>query len=533
MLLQAIKKHDALLLIYLLLMIAGFSTSSNINAAEKINPRSGDLVLKTNFDSPIERQVWSHTSCANWQKGYNGTTSLFITVPTGRSGCMIHLPLDLTPYRDSLLQFECMSKAIHVTKPDNVWNGVKFMLHYQSKSAPYWKNVNGLYGTFGWKKLLFLAMIAPDATNGEIFLGLQDSAGTVGFDTIKVTVYKIFPKRPLPLSNHKPMFKSHAVPRLRGVMSPDIFHEKDIRVLGMKWKANVIRWQINRRVGSHADRNIKKYDHWLAKKLNELDKVLKACQRYGLKVVVDMHSPPGGRNQNGDLAIFHEHLYQEHFITIWKNIARRYKGNPTIWGYDLVNEPQQNSPSPVGVSDYLSTQVRAAKAIRSIDAQVPIFIEASAGDSPIGYLDMEPVDVPNVIYEVHMYAPGVFTHQGIHNNNTGITYPGEIGSILWNKKQLRKVLQPVRDFQLAYNVPIYVGEFSAVRWAPGAVNYLRDCIELFEKYGWDWTYHAYREWQGWSVEYNSNRSDRFPAKKITAREKLLLSWFAKNVKPKD
>ena len=29
---------------------------------------------------------------------------------------------------------------------------------------------------------------------------------------------------------------------------------------------------------------------------------------------------------------------------------------------------------------------------------------------------------------------------------------------------------------------------------------IRDCIAVFEELGWDWTYHAYREYQGWSVQ---------------------------------
>ena len=102
---------------------------------------------------------------------------------------------------------------------------------------------------------------------------------------------------------------------------------------------------------------------------------------------------------------------------------------------------------------------------------------------------------------------------------------------MWDKQQLRKVLQPVRDFQLAYNVHIYVGEFSAVRWAPGADKYLRDCIDLFEEYGWDWTYHAYREWDGWSVEHGSDPQDHQPTREPTGRGKIMLDWFGKNVKP--
>ena len=61
-----------------------------------------------------------------------------------------------------------------------------------------------------------------------------------------------------------------------------------------------------------------------------------------------------------------------------------------------------HAPSPPGVADYLGTQVRAAKAIRKIDADVPIFIEANEWDSPRGYPELVPVDVSNVIYEVHM-----------------------------------------------------------------------------------------------------------------------------------
>ena len=72
------------------------------------------------------------------------------------------------------------------------------------------------------------------------------------------------------------------------------------------------------------------------------------------------------------------------------------------------------------------------------------------------------------------------------------------------KDYLRGILKPVRDFQLKHGARIYVGEFSAVAWAPGAEKYLEDCIALFEEYGWDWTYHAFREWQGWSVEHEGD-----------------------------
>ncbi|MBM3475052.1 MAG: glycoside hydrolase family 5 protein [Armatimonadetes bacterium] len=499
-------------------------------------PKPGDVVFETSFDTPEAQQAWSEAPFAEWVEGHEGTTSLKVTVPADQAagGHMIRMPLDLERYRGCRLAFECVAKAEGVTQPPQTYLGVKFMLHYTSEEAgAYWHNQNGIFGTFDWKKLSFISPIAPDAAGGELNLGLQECSGTAWFDDIKVTVYKgPPPKRPAPPVNPPPAFKGHDLPRLRGVMSPNTFRDEDLRVLGMEWKANVIRWQITRNWGrAGTDRDLADYDAWFTGKLDELDKGLEACGRYGIKVVVDVHWPPGGRYENSDLAIFNEPLYQDHWVAWWEKIARRYKGNPVVWGYDLVNEPVQNAPSPPGVADYLAGQVRAAKAIRAIDPDVPIFIEAAEWDSASGFRELEPVDVPNVVYQVHMYVPGQFTHQGVYNSPTGVVYPGTIGGQMWDKEQLRKVLQPAREFQLAYNVHIYCGEFSAIRWAPGAADYLRDCIELFEEYGWDWTYHAYREWDGWSVEHGPNRDDRQPTAEPTDRKQLLLSWFAKNEKP--
>ena len=54
---------------------------------------------------------------------------------------------------------------------------------------------------------------------------------------------------------------------------------------------------------------------------------------------------------------------------------------------------------------------------------------------------------------------------------------------------------------------------------------------LFEEQGWDWAYHAFREWSGWSVEHTTDRANTQPSKQPTQRQKLLLQWFAKNRKP--
>ena len=44
-------------------------------------------------------------------------------------------------------------------------------------------------------------------------------------------------------------------------MSPKAFRDEDMRVLGMEWKANVIRWQLTRNWGkAGTDRDLAEYD---------------------------------------------------------------------------------------------------------------------------------------------------------------------------------------------------------------------------------------------------------------------------------
>jgi hypothetical protein len=73
---------------------------------------------------------------------------------------------------------------------------------------------------------------------------------------------------------------------------------------------------------------------------------------------------------------------------------------------------------------------------------------------------------------------------------TSARYPGVIDGTQWDKAALEAALKPVVEFQQAYGVRIYIGEFSAIRWAPddSAHRYLADLIDIFERHGWDWSY---------------------------------------------
>ena len=270
---------------------------------------------------------------------------------------------------------------------------------------------------------------------------------------------------------------------------------------------------------------------WIDSSLATLDKILVDCEKLGILVCIDLHTPPGGRYEDKSMRMFFEPEYADFFVEVWRHIARRYVGHPMVWAYDLINEPCQNRPSPEGCDNYWTLQERAARAIREIDPDTAITVEVDQWDDPGGFNFVRPMKVPGVIvYQAHMYRPHAYTHQGVHGAKARWAYPGMIDGRHYDKEALRRELQPVRDFQLAYNVPIYIGEFSAIRWGQGAARYLQDVTEIFEEYGWDWSYHAFREWSGWSLEHSDNEADTQPVAMPPERQKVIRKWFDLNRK---
>lgn len=495
--------------------------SINATCAVKI----GSSVFNSSFNTDVGEKIWSKLPSSHWvNEGIKGNTCLLVD-GTG----MVHTSIDLKPYRGMMLSFSCLAKAVGVTIPPASYLGVKYMFHYKSPSSEVWRNEDNVSGTFNWKELSFKVPIPKDATVGDLSLGLQGSTGKVWFDKIRVIVADISNAN---LALNK---RVNAITKLRGVMSPMKYKNSDLNNLGQNWNANLIRWQIN--IPQSALLDLSKYDVEINKKLAELDSVLISCKRYNIKVVVDLHTVPGGRTINGKFLMCNNPKYRDYFIKLWQRITKRYKGNTVILGFDLMNEPPEdyeiNDLNNGKTVDYWQIEISTIQVIREIDRERNIIYEVGNYDSPNEYNFFHPLNFQNIIYELHMYAPWTYTAQGVDNDKSGIIYPGMIDGIYYDKKTLRSILQPVRNFQLAYNAPIYVGEFSAVRWAPSAAKYIDDCISIFEEYGWNWTYHAYREWNGWDVEYENGTSKHDKAKVSltdTDRKKVLLKWFAKNNK---
>lgn len=234
--------------------------------------------------------------------------------------------------------------------------------------------------------------------------------------------------------------------------------------------------------------------------------------------------------------MFVDRKSSDQFLATWEKIARRYKGHPALWGYDLVNEPVQER-FVEGIPDWWEIQLQATRRIRAIDPQATIFLEVDAFDNPRQFRWLGPPPFENVVYETHMYFPHEFTHQGVGEKNGGqrgavrTRYPGTFRGGALDPGSLREYLEHVRRFQLAYGVPIFIGEFSAARWTPGAARYLEDCVELFEGYGWDWSYHSFKGASAWDLEVADlpwNPTERTRSPTPTDRLRVLRAAFLRN-----
>lgn len=388
-------------------------------------------------------------------------------------------------------------------------------------------------GTYDWKLCegVYEIPSSVDASNAVVTFGVVNatSSGTCYFKGVSISQIERNPLRGV-----FGLSATRTEPIVRGFMTP--MNTKQIDVMDMKniYGANFMRYQIN---GTAADgvpvvqTDLTSYRAWLEKKLKILDECLIWAKQNEIKILVDMHYPFGGAVYAtiNPLATFNDYYY-ENMLIIWKEIVNRYKGNSSVWGYEIINEPFQYTLSANGPLDktYWSFQQKFVEATREIDGEKKIIVDVNGYTNPNMYKYVEPmINTTNVWYTAHMYLPQQYTTA---TNTTG-TYPGmQINGVTLNKQYLENILKPIKDFQQAFNVPIYIGEFSTPRWTLGCAEYMRDCVELFEENGWDWSYHAFREANMWDVEYqNLPQNPATKSVSATDRAQVLTSAFQKNV----
>lgn len=325
-----------------------------------------------------------------------------------------------------------------------------------------------------------------------------------------------------------------------------------------QWGANVVRLQFN--APGHAKKIGQSLWQAWPSMLDHLENQILMARERGIKVVLDMHEPMTEKPQR-DRDQWTDPEFEPNMIRAWKDIVTRFqKYSDTIWAYELWNEPLDRSQLPWAPRQWRGLAIKIVKEIRTIDKDCWIMYGPGPGSMWRGIENTRPLPDTHIIYTVHFYEPGAFNGQGIGSklraatdlteltSKLNIHYPGvsrcSEGELMWDRARMEKSLRDVDYFANKWKVPMFVGEFSVVRWAPSpdGANWLRDAIEMFENRGWGWTYHAFREWPGWSLEHPSGPesfwAEGMPmeillkkAEQETDRARVVKSFLKKNQNP--
>ena len=264
---------------------------------------------------------------------------------------------------------------------------------------------------------------------------------------------------------------------------------------------------------------IQGYNDWLnpdlkgVTTLGLMDKIVDYCGQIGLRIIVDRHRP----DSSGQSKLWYTGTVSEaKWIADMKALAARYKGNATVVGFDLHNEPHAEGTEPNGTGacwgcgdtnrDWRLAAERGGNAVLQSNPDLLIIVEGvscPSGATPNywdnipdpqcgwwgGNLSMAgqfPVRLSNprkLVYSAHDYGMSVSPTQPWF---LAATFPA--------------TLQPFWDQQWGYLVkqglaPVLIGEFGSTLadakdrvWLPALLSYAA-------QNGMSWTF--------WSLNPNS------------------------------
>ena len=210
-----------------------------------------------------------------------------------------------------------------------------------------------------------------------------------------------------------------------------------------------------------------------------IDSVIKWCKEEGLYIILDMHDAPGG--QTGDNIddsygypwLFESEESQQLFSEIWKKIANRYKDEPAILGYDLLNEPiatHFNNKEEIN-KHLVPVYKKGIEAIRSVDKNHIILLGGAQWNSNFTMFDEKAID-SKMMYTCHRY---------------------------WCDT-LQTNLQDFVDFRTKVNLPLYMGETgeNTDEWV-GAFR------RLMERNNMGWHFWPYKKMEKTSCMVRINK----------------------------
>ncbi|GEM_PF-129915 len=167
-----------------------------------------------------------------------------------------------------------------------------------------------------------------------------------------------------------------------------------------------------------------------------LEKNIVWARKYGVYLILDMHVPPGGYQSWGYSGPFWgtNAQYRTRLNNLWKAIAQRYKNEPFIAGYDLINEPAPNNNQ-----QWITYAQELTDVIRSVDKNHLLIVEEAFTDGSEHFILKD----QNILYDFHLYESWEFSNQFIYTKGRGYggRYPDpEVSVFPWDMKDADLVL---------------------------------------------------------------------------------------------
>ncbi len=225
---------------------------------------------------------------------------------------------------------------------------------------------------------------------------------------------------------------------------------------------------------------------------SSLERVIKICEKNGIYLILDLHTAPGGQNPDwhsdnltGEALFWHYGVFQKKVLEIWRIIVERYKDNPIIIGYDILNEPviEDRKTSGKIVNEFYK-QIIAN--IRQIDNNHIIFLEGDFYANDTSSFDI--LEDDKIAYSIHFYP---FFH--VEKN---------LKSYLKMKREERinflfsRLRNPLDDIKLRLKKPVWCGETGVpykIKHLDILENLLDETLEVFEREKVSWSIWTYKD----------------------------------------
>ncbi|KAI0364642.1 glycoside hydrolase [Pilatotrama ljubarskyi] len=228
-----------------------------------------------------------------------------------------------------------------------------------------------------------------------------------------------------------------------------------------------------------------------------LDRAVAACAAHGIYTIIDMHTAPGGQNggwhsdAGTHIANFWIHKdFQDRLVWLWTEIAKHYKDETWIAGYNPMNEPAD--PQHSGLVNFYD---RVYEAITSVDPNHMLFLDGNTYATDFsGFPDDAGTRWPNAAYAIHDYSVYGFPDA-----------PEPYARTEEQRRRMRRSYEKKRAWMDERGLCVWNGEWGPVyarkeyegdemdKINERRYNVLKDQLELYAKDRLSWSIWLYKD----------------------------------------